>query len=341
MANITFTEGSGLNDSIYGKSQQPIRLFIEKKGEAFEEESMLPHLFCMENSNHFGEKFTSMTAMDGFSPVGENGASPVDGMQESYTKFFEHMTWKDSFSLSREIVEDSKLIDLRKKPSAFVTGYYRTRERFGSALYSGAMELKSKVAFGGREFDITCADGKALFSTGHTSKLNSKTQANLFADEFSADALAACECQMQNFRGDNGELLCVIPDTIMIPNNYELKKAVFSVIGAECDPATSNNGYNYHFGRWNVVVNPYLDVTGNYWILMDSKYNRENAGAVWLDRTPLDVRSVVDDNTSANIWYGYARFIAGFNDWRFAAIGGIAVGNTLVKTTTTTTTTGN
>ena len=36
MAGITFTEGSGLQDSIFGKSQAPIRMFLEKRGEAFE-----------------------------------------------------------------------------------------------------------------------------------------------------------------------------------------------------------------------------------------------------------------------------------------------------------------
>ena len=33
MAGITFTEGSGLQDSIFGKSQAPIRMFLEKRGE--------------------------------------------------------------------------------------------------------------------------------------------------------------------------------------------------------------------------------------------------------------------------------------------------------------------
>ena len=32
MANITFSEASGVNDSIFGKSQAPIRMFIEKQG---------------------------------------------------------------------------------------------------------------------------------------------------------------------------------------------------------------------------------------------------------------------------------------------------------------------
>ena len=42
MAGITFTEGSGLQDSIFGKSQAPIRMFLEKRGEAFEQKSVLP-----------------------------------------------------------------------------------------------------------------------------------------------------------------------------------------------------------------------------------------------------------------------------------------------------------
>lgn len=335
MANITFSEGSGLQDSIFGKSQAPIRLFIEKRGEAFEQESMLQNLFMVTDSTNFGEKLSTLTAMDGFMPVGENGAYPVDGMQEGYAKFLEHMTWKDSFSLSREIVDDSKVMDLKKKPAAFVTGYYRTRERFGAALLGSAIASSSKVSFHGKDFDCTAADGKKLFATDHPAKVKGKAQSNLFSDAFSDDALAAAETAMQNFRGDNGEILDVAPDTILIPNLYALKKSVFEAIGADKDPNTSNNGFNYLFGRWNVIVWPYLnkylaDGTAP-WVLLDSRYNNEYGGAVWIDRTNLEVRSRIDDNTDANVWQGYARFIAGFNDWRFAAVGGVTGGTQLVS----------
>lgn len=57
-----------------------------------------------------------MTAMEGFQPVGENGEYPVDGMQEGFSKTLEHMVWKNSFSLSREIIDDAKLMDLRSRP---------------------------------------------------------------------------------------------------------------------------------------------------------------------------------------------------------------------------------
>ena len=335
MANITFSEASGVNDSIFGKSQAPIRQFIEKRGEAFEQQSMINELFSVSTSKNWAEKFTSMTAMEGFKPVGENGDYPTDGSEEGFSKTLEHMTWKDSFSLSREIIDDAKLMDLKKKPAAFVTGYYRTREKFGAALLAGAVSGLSKINFGGKTFDATTADAVSLFNKAHPSKLDkSRKQSNLFSDAFSVDALGAAESKMQDFRGDAGEILDVAPDTIVIPNHHDLKKAVFEAIGADKDPATANNGFNYQFGRWNVVIWPYLNEFLNAglrpWMILDSKYNKEYGGAVWLDRVNLEVRSELASN-DANLWKGYARFTAGFNDWRFACLGGMDGGDALIS----------
>ena len=334
MANMTFTEGSGLNDSIFGKSQEPIRFFLEKRGEAFEQASMLPELFNMGTSTHWGEKFTTLTAMDGFQPVGENGNYPVDGMQEGYNKFLEHVTWKNSFSLSREILEDGKLMELKKQPSGFVTSYYRTREKFGAALLGAAIQKSTSTTFFGKSFDTCGADGKCLFATDHPSKTGKANQSNQFSDAFSGDALMAMEAAMQDFRGDNGEVLDVAPTTILIPNDYSLKKAVFAAIGADKDPATANNGFNYNFGRWNVIVWPYLNQyigSGTApWVLTDKRYNEEYGSAIWLDRVKLEVRSELAGN-DANVWKGYARFIAGFNDWRGYAVGGVTGGTALIS----------
>ena len=132
MANIIFSEGSNLQNTIYGKSQEPIKIFLEKRAESFEQQSNMKEIFSMQSSSHWAEKFTSMTGMEGFKPVGENGAYPTDGMQESYSKTLENVTWKNSFAISREIIDDSNMIDLRQKPQGFITAYYRTRERFAA-----------------------------------------------------------------------------------------------------------------------------------------------------------------------------------------------------------------
>ena len=331
--NIIFSESSGLNDSIYGKCQAPIRMFLEKRGEEFEQNSVLKNLFFMGKSGNYADMMTTMTAMSGFEPVGENGAYPLDGMQEGYQKLLKYQTWKDSFSVSKEMMEDGKLMDMRKQPAAFMTSYNRTRELFGAALYGAAMNGAGSVTFKGVKFDLTGADGSNLFAKEHAPKVSGDKQCNCFKDAFSVDALGKLETAMHLFRGDNDEILDVAPDTILIPEIATLKKDVFAAIGADKDPVSANNAFNYQYGRWNVIVWPYLNqfvtMGTSPWVLLDSKYNETYGGAVWNDRVQLEVRSTIDENTDANVWRGRSRFNAAFNDWRFAAIGGVATGNAL------------
>lgn len=330
---IVFSEGSGLNDSVYGKCQAPIRMFLEQRGEQFEQQSVLKDLFLMGTSDNYGDMLTTMTAMSGFEPVGENGAYPADGMQEGYRKLLVYDTWKDSFAISAEMIEDSKLMDLKKQPAAFLTGYNRTREMFGAALLGNAIRGNAAAQHHGKSFDINAADGVTLFHTAHPPKVAGDNQCNSFKDEFSVDALGKLETAMHLFRGDNDEILDVAPDTIVIPENADLKKAVFAAIGADKDPVTANNAFNYQYGRWTVIVWSYLNqfITAGTkpWLLLDSKYNKTYGGAVWNDRIQLAVRSTIDENTDANVWRGRSRFNATFNDWRAFAAGGIASGNDL------------
>lgn len=334
MPGFTFDIETGLADKVFGKCQHPIRMFIERRGEEFEKRTNLPSLFMMETTENYGNVLSGMTSMKGFEPVGNNGAHPADSIEEGYSKFLGAVTWKDSFSLSAESIEDGQMTDLKKAPAAFMVGYERTREKFGAALYAGAMQGKTSVEFRGRNFDICGADGKPIFCTEHVNKVDKATQCNMFSDEFSIDALDAVESEMHLFTDDNGEILDLEPDTILIPEDPVLKRQVFAVIGADKDPVTSNNAFNYQFGRWNVTVWPYLNQFLEKglkpWVMVDSKYNQTYGGGVWHDRLKLKLTSDIDRNTDANVWYGRSRYNATFYDWRFAALGGVAGGKALV-----------
>ena len=122
MANIVFAEAPGLNDSIFGKSQAPIRAIMERAAEAYEQKSIGKLVFNHEKSNSWAEKTTSMTAMRGPLPVGENGAYPTDGYQEGFSKVIEHMVWKDRFDVSREMLDDNKIVNFngRQGPASFI-----------------------------------------------------------------------------------------------------------------------------------------------------------------------------------------------------------------------------
>lgn len=335
MANIVFSKGSGLQDSVYGKLLDPLRMVIEDRGEAYEQESILPLLYNMEKSTQYGETITGMTSMQGPQPVGEGGDYPYDSYREGYRSFVEHMTYKDMFEITREMVDDNKILQIKSRPAAFVKAWGRAREIHGIRMFGEAMQGNSSFTVANQVFPCVTADKLPLFSTAHTSITGEYgTQSNLFADAFSPDALAALEAKMQNFRDDNGVVQDVSPTTIVIPNDWALKKAVFAAIGADKDPETANNGFNFLFGRWNVVISQYLldyvPAGDKPWILIDGNYNETAIGAVWYDREPLSIEAVKAPNDNLQ-HKGRARWGAGFHDWRFAAVGGVTGGDTLVS----------
>lgn len=334
MAAIIFGKMSGLNDSIYGKSEAPIKAFLEENVKAYTENSFVEKVFKMIDSDNYAEKFTSLTGLaQGFLPVGEGGAYPKDERQEGYSKTLEHDTWKDSFTITQEMIEDSKILDLNRTGArGFIDAYALTREKYGAQFIIGAVTGTS-TTFRGKNIDCTSADGVSLFSTAHTSITGGATQSNKYAGAFSNDNLGKAETVMQNFKDDNGEILTVSPDTIIIPNDAKLKSDVFAAIGAENDPDSANNGFNYQYGRWNVIVCPYLNplitTTDKPYFLYDSRYNENYNGLLFLDRIKLTVSSYVDENTDNCVWKGRSRFVCGANDWRSIAVFGITGGSTL------------
>ena len=75
---------------------------------------------------------------------GENWLGPRERMPEAKTVAVFYFSFTEEIRsrhrASREIMDDSKLLDLRRKPEAFIAGYHRTRELYGAALLGGAMK---------------------------------------------------------------------------------------------------------------------------------------------------------------------------------------------------------
>ena len=334
MSEIIFSQGSGLNDSLFGKSQDPIKAVITDKAEEFERGSQIKNIFGMETSTRFAEKFTSETALDDFQNVGENGAYPKTGFQEGFSKTIEPATWKSSFEITREMLEDSQYPKVKKKATGFTQSYNRTREKYAASLLAGG--VGTSMMFGGVKYDTTTADGKALFATDHPSKTKAGyVQSNIFkaADGFSVAAMDKMEEAMQSFCDDDGHLLSVMPETIIIPNNAALKRSVIAAIDSQYDPESDKNAVNFQCGLWRVLVWNYLPKTIGgkpFFLMMDTDFKEDYECMPWVDRVKLTVRSEIDPNTDANVFRGRARFGAGFNNWRCIALCGEGVsGKTL------------
>ena len=331
--SIIFSEGSGVANSVFGKSQEPIKAMIESNVEAFQEFSAVDKVFSMDTTKNYAEKYTSETSLGDFADVGENGAYPKISMREGYSKVIEPTTWKSSFEVTQEMIEDSKIGKIKSRANIFATSYNRTREKFAAALVSGGIDKTMK--FGDKTYSTASADGVALFSTSHPSiTKKGVAQSNIFQAAFSTSVLDTVQEKMQMFTDDDGNLLNVAPDTIIIPNVGSLKRAVLAAVGSDLDPNSANNALNFQAGLWNVIVWPYLPSAINskpYFLLMDSQFKDNYECLPWLDRVPLTVRSDIDPNTDANVFKGRARFGAGFNNWRCIAICGEGLTGTTIS----------
>jgi len=336
---MIFLKGSGLNDDVFKGSQAPIEKFLlESEATAMREHNILEDIFNVVPTEDWAIKFTGMTGKGLFTDTGENGAYPETDQQQGYSKTIEDTTWKSSFKVSKEMIEDAKIVDIRREASNFVASYYRTRSQFAAAMLNGA--TGTSYTFGSKSYANTCQDGLAMFTTAHTYKTVSGTWSNYFNAGFSYDNLCRVEELMQKFRNDDGEYADIQPDTIIIPNNARIKRLVADAIWTNGDqrPGTADHSYNYQAGRWNVITWNYLSnpstITAGYdcWYLMDSRYNKMCNGLVFSDRLPLEVKSWVDENTDANIWGGRARFNVGAVEPRAIAFCAAGLGSSIAET---------
>lgn len=336
---MIITKGSGLNDTIYGKVYAPVKQYLTDREQLHEKSSILDQLFAIDTTKNFAELYGSETNLGDFKPVDESGIYPETEFQGGYDKVITPCEWKQSFGISQTMIEDAKMGKIKRRASAFVSAYARTKEKFGAAIYSNA--VSTTMNFGGKVFNIAGADGKALFATDHSSITGGYgVQTNVYDTSFSYDNLGKLEALGSNFRDDDGERLAINFDTIVVPFSTTADavqlQTIFEVLNADGKPDTANRAGNYQAGRWNVIKWPFLSspsglTAGSSWFfLIDSNYLETYAAMVWLNRVPLSVKSYVDENTDNNIWKGRARYAAAPVDWRFAIAAIPGVGSELI-----------
>ena len=332
MAQVICTEASGKLAPIFGEIQAPIASIIMERAKMSEEKSIARKIFKRRPITSSVAAFGGMTAVDSFAPVGENGAYPTGGMEAGYFKNVRPITWRGSFSISHEAAADQDIIKMKQAPESFFMDYERKIERFFAQLIGEATKGTTSFTLNGIGYDTTGADGVCAFSKAHPSKMKGANQSNLYADAFSADALGGLATAMQNVKDDNGNIMDLAPNTIIIPNVQSLKKAVFAAIGSSKVPGSGNNDYNYLFENWNVYVWSYLNqfITANSspYIIMDDAYCEAADCGIYLDREELTVHDEIGDVDNI-IWKGLSRFSGAIVDWRGMFIGGVTGGSSL------------
>ena len=356
---IIFNIGESVKLSAFNILQEPIKMLMENETEAFEKGSKLSEVYVMRTLDKYQEEFRSRTAMDGFKPTEDLEPAGLSDFGEGYRKVFRTQIWTNSFVISKQTMEDNQMMDINTSAVGFIKSYGRTRERYGMAMLAGAVSTTDGfVEFEGKKFDVRGGDTQdgSVDGTGtpqyyfHSShkrcgvktdlRASSPTgQSNKFtlgasgldltapgSVEKMAYVISKVAATMQKYTDEKGNLLAISPTKILIPGGQpNLRDAIIIGLKSKYGATMGANGINPIYGKYEVVELPYLDGLDGFtdadqgFILLDPQANREYLGAVWHDRTPLEIDSYTDKGNKANVWDGRARFGAGFNNYRAMA----------------------
>lgn len=308
---------SGLNNTAFGAVAAPIKQYLTDMDIAAKANSITEKIFPKETSDGFGENYSGQTGLSNFSAGNEGESYPENDFQDNYGKtILNDNTWRNSFPVTLEMVEDVKMGKIKNNASAFIDSYYNTMEEYAASFLTSA--ISTTHTFGGKTFSIAGGDTKALFATDHPySSADSRTQSNLFNAEFTYENLSVIEAISGDIRDTIGRKINFKYDTLVLPyttryDALQLQK-VFEALNADGNPNTSDRAGNFHAGRWNIIWWNFLGApTGmtsgkSWWLMMDSNYVMKYKPFVNQERMDLTVSSYVREETDTNVWKGRAR----------------------------------
>ena len=330
---VTFSKHGGLNDEAWKTIDTELSMVIQDTDtEKNKDDELVKALFNVKTSKKFGEKQGSMTEFGNFVEVSEGDNAIQDDVQMGFSKLIEHVQFIKGFTCTREAKDDGNIDMMKIAAANFVRAYKRSRAQFASDCLTteGATFL-----YGGKTYDKTTGDGKGLFATDHPGKKTGVgVQSNVFTNAFGSNAtmLYTLANIGRNFKNQSGNVMGYQFDTIVIPGNAPaLEETVKRIIGSEAVVGSDFNDINTQKGIWKLVVDQrwVAEAEKKPYILLSSEAQKELNAGVFYDRVPLDVANEVDINSRNLKWSGYARWSAGFYDWRYAIMGGAAVGTSL------------
>lgn len=269
--------------------------------------SKLPLLFNMQTSTRAYEQISGVGALgiDAWDQYRKTGKVGQADFSKGYKTTFTHQQYPLEVPIERALYDDSNWPEIKNIASKMGDSGSLKREVDGANVFNNAF---SSSYLGG--------DGVALVSDSHplSPDKSSVVQDNKFAHALTKDNVKIVREAMMNFTDDNGQLVAVTPNTLLVP--LGLEDAALEIAKSPLDPDSANNKINAQQGRWNVVVWHYL-TDSNAWFMIDSVLMADSL--FWFDRNPLAINPKVEDKTLVATWIAYMRYVMGWGDWRWIA----------------------
>ncbi|WDM22644.1 Mu-like prophage major head subunit gpT family protein [Paenibacillus polymyxa] len=239
-------------------------------------------------------------------------------VNELWQKYFTPGKFSDGRQIDRDFIDDLKLTAIKDRITSLAQSEYYTRQAQAAEWFVNG-DKTTGVDFRGRSYDSSLPDKKALFATDHPLAPGDTGpgQSNKGTDELTIDAFDDTVVAMQAWTNDRGNLLPVMPDTLIVaPYNRRaaLQIAGISGKGEGYEPGSADHNINIYEGDIKVIVNPFF-TKGNRkaWIAADSR--RMKRAMKWFERRRPENGSMTDFDTEIAKYKVVGRWSKGCIDW--------------------------
>ncbi len=280
-----------------------LRNIFHLQVDALAAEAKMPKLFGVSASSK-AQEFD--LGFGGFSDWKEyQGAIEYDDNDQGYKTTYTHVQYARGFNVERALIDDDLYNQISKRPVGLALAAMRKREKDAADIFNNAFASGQ-----GADSQFLC-DGSHPFSPANTAS----TQNNAGTLALSRDNIITTRQNMRAFTDDRGELIQVMPDTLLVPP--ELEDEAYVITKTERKPGSADNDKNFvNAMGLEVVVWDYL-TDANNWFLIDAKMAK--AGMLnWFNRVALEFAlDPASDFQLVNRFRGYMRYSLGWSDWKF------------------------
>lgn len=283
--------------------------YMLKEEQDFAESSIKSKLYNVRKSKHYSESVGGLTGIGGFVPT--DGAVPFTSFEEGYSKTFIHQVWKLGIEIKRELIDDSRILDMENMAGMLTNSWNFTLEEMLHAPFNNC--TATTFVYEGKTFNNAGADGQALASNAHPSKTGKGSdQSNQTTNELSIASLKDAEDMMKGLKTDVGKKGNWKGDTLLVP--YELRNEAWEIVYSTGKVNSGDNNVNPYREKFSVIVSDWL-TNPKAWFLIDSRAMRNNL--YFIDRIPLEISSYKCPNTKNWKIDGYGRYSLGFRGFEW------------------------
>ena len=268
-------------------------------------------LFGVETSTRYEEQYQGMGAMGLVPPF--DGTVPYTDFDAGYRVDIRNYEFALGMQVERRLADAAQVNQIKRRASNMADAFNITIETDAANVFINGFTDSGTNRMGAT---TNGADGVGLLSTAHPySPANSgTTQANEGTLALTIDNLDTTRQAMRNFTDDQGQLLGVNPDMLLVPPELERTATQLVSERAIYEPNSAQYDVNMFSGRFRPVVWDRL-TDSNAWFLIDSTLMKQHLIWQWRIRPEF---AQAEDFDGLNAKYrGYMRYGIGWTDWKW------------------------